>query len=441
MPALSEQIERRDFLKGSAAAAVGLALAPARALGANDRIVAGFIGTGRQGQGNLRSFLKQPNAEVGAVCDVYDPNLEKAAAIAGERAVKLKDFRRVLDRKEIDVVVVSTPDHWHAYQTVAACQAGKDVYVEKPISVTIEEGRKMVEAGRRYERVIQVGTQQRSGVHFQHVVANVRGGRMGKISFVRTWNYGNSSPYGIGNPPDGEPPESLDWDLWLGPAPRVPFNPNRFGVFEDQWSHFRWFWDYAGGMITDWGVHLIDIVHWAMDVEAPQAISASGGKFFLQDNRETPDTLLVTYEYPGFVCTYENRELNGSPLSGKGYGIQFHGTEGSLFVDRNGYEIVPEKRGRGPLAVDRMEPAAEQSSNNSAVDHWANFLESVRSRTRPICDIETGHRSTSACLLGNIAYRRRRRIEWDARAERITNSPEARRYLSREYRRPWKLQV
>ena len=220
-------MERRDFIKGSAAAAVGLTLAPARVLGANDRIVAGFIGVGRQGQSDMNSFLKAENVAIAAVCDVYEPNLEKAAAIAGPGVAKIKDFRQVLDNKDINAVVIATPDHWHAYQTVAACQAGKDVYVEKPICVAVEEGRTMVEAARRYDRVVQAGTQQRSGVHFQKAVELVRSGRLGKISVVRTWNVGNQSPDGIGNPPDCDPPAGLDWDLWLGPAPKRPFNPNR----------------------------------------------------------------------------------------------------------------------------------------------------------------------------------------------------------------------
>jgi predicted dehydrogenase len=434
-------MERRDFIKGSAAAAVGLTLAPARVLGANDRIVAGFIGVGRQGQGNMNSFLKAENVAIAAVCDVYEPNLEKAAAIAGPGAAKMKDFRQVLDNKDINAVVISTPDHWHAYQTVAACQAGKDVYVEKPICVAVQEGRTMVEAARRYERVVQAGTQQRSGVHFQKAVELVRSGRLGKISVVRTWNFGNQSPEGIGNPPDSDPPSGLDWDLWLGPAPKRPFNPNRFGVNEGNFSFFRWFWDYAGGMMTDWGIHLLDIVQWAMDVDAPQAVTASGGKLFLKDNRETPDTLQVTYEYPGWIAMYENRELNANPLLGKSYGILFHGTDGTLFVDRNGYELIPETRGRGAAAVNRTEPVADKNSNNHSVAHFANFVECVRSRKRPVCDIETGHRSTSTCLLGNVAYRSRQRIEWDAKAEKITNAADARRYLSREYRTPWRLHV
>lgn len=253
--------------------------------------------------------------------------------------------------------------------------------------------------------------------------------------------FGNSTPEGIGNPPDADPPATLDWDLWLGPAPKVAFNPNRFGVYEEKWSTFRWFWDYASGMMTDWGVHLLDSVQWVMDVDAPQSVSASGGKLALQDNRETPDTLFVTYEYPGFLCTYENREVNANQFNGHGYGIQFHGAEGTLFVDRAGWEITPERRGRGAAATDRIEAASEKSSNNHSTAHFANFLECVRSRNKPVCDIEIGHRSTTTCLLGNIAYRTHRRIEWDPKNERITNVAEARKLLGREYRKPWKLSV
>ncbi len=444
---MNEKGDRRNFIKSATAGAVaaGLTLrgasASARILGANDRIVAGFIGTGRMGESNLRDFIKQSNVDVAAVCDVYAPNLEKAGALA-PRAAKLTDFRRLLDRKEVDVVVVATPDHWHALPMVMACQAGKDVYVEKPISLTIDEGRKMVEAARKYNRVVQVGTQQRSGIHFQKAVDIIRSGKIGKVSFVRTWNFGNQHPNGIGNPPDSDPPKDLEWDLWLGPAPKVPFNANRFGVFPDRWSSFRWFWDYAGGMVTDWSVHLIDIVQWAMGVDYPHTISATGGKFYLQDNRDTPDTIMVTYEYPGFVCTYENRECNGNTINGKGYGIMFHGTDGTLFVDRGGLEVIPEKRRESQnKMVDRTEPIKVENSNDQHETHVRNFLDSVKSRQKPICDIEIGHRTTSAALLANIAYRSRRRIAWDGKSEEIIGDREASRLLAKPYRKPWSLKV
>jgi predicted dehydrogenase len=441
------KILRREFIRTGAAGAAGAGLAlssrpaSARIIGANDRIVMALIGAGRMGIGNMKNALKHDNVGVAAVCDVYRPNLEKGAA-AAPGAEKYTDFRKILDRKDIDAVIIGTPDHWHALQTIMACQAGKDVYVEKPISITIEEGRKMVEAARKYNRVVQVGTQQRSGMIFQRAAEIIRDGKIGRISFVRTWNYGNEHPEGIGNPPDSAPPPDLDWDMWLGPAPKVPFNPNRFGVHPERFSSFRWFWDYAGGMMTDWGVHLLDIVQMVMGVDYPKVVTASGGKFLLQDNRETPDTLQATFEYPGFVCVYENRVCNGNPMNGHGYGIMFHGTEGTLFVDRGGLEVIPEKRRLSrDETVNRTEAVALKNEGDHHLLHMRNFLECVKSRQKPICDIETGHRSTSTALLGNIAYRSGQRVAWDGASERITGGGEAQRYLSKPYRKPWKLAV
>ena len=262
---MTEQINRRDFIKRAAVSSAGLSLAMSGAstgsvLGANDRIRLGLIGCGRQGRDNMRHFIRQ-GVEVAAVCDVYEPNLQKGLSDAGGKAKALKDFRQVLDDKEIDVVIVATPDHWHPLPTVMACQSGKDVYVEKPICVAVEEGKKMVEAARKYKRVVQVGLWQRSNLHFQKAVELVQDGLIGKVSYARTWNYSNIYPEGIGNPADSEPPTGLDWDMWLGPAPKVPFNSNRFGV-GDRWSTFRYFYDYANGWPGDWMVHLMDIVQW-----------------------------------------------------------------------------------------------------------------------------------------------------------------------------------
>ncbi len=428
---------RRGLLQSGAA--LTAALFTGRVAGANDRIRAGFIGLGRMGQGNVQTCQRVPGFEVTALCDVYGPHLEKAAAMA-PGAKLYKDFRELIADKNLDAVCISTPDHWHAYMTVEACKAGKDVYVEKPISVAVEEGRVMVQAARKYKSVVQVGTQQRSGTHFAQARQIVRSGRLGKISFVRTWNYGNQYPEGIGNPPDGEPPPDLDWDLWLGPARKVPFNPNRFGVDPKEFSHFRWFWDYAGGMVTDWAIHLIDIVLWAMDAAGPAAITASGGKFHIQDNRETPDTMQVTWEFPNWVCVYENRILNGQSMFAQGYGILFHGADGTLFVDRSRYQLIPERRGRGEAAVDRTAPEEGKSTNNHSRAHWENFLASIRSRELPVSDIEQGHRSTAMALLGNVAYRSRQRVDWDPQTE-TTSNKEARPFLRREYRRPWKLSL
>lgn len=436
---------RREFLKETAlaTAAAGVAARPARAsavaFAPNDQIVVGFVGMGRMGISNIKDFAKQKDVRVAGVCDVYQPHLEEAYKTT--KAKKYADFRRVLEDNAIDAVVISTPDHWHALMTVMACQAGKDVYVEKPISVVVEEGRKMVEAARKYNRIVQVGTQQRSGIHFQHAVELVRKGEIGKVTSVRSWNFGNASPQGFGYRPDSEPPRELDWDMWLGPAPAVPFNPNRFGVFPDKWSTFRYFWDYAGGMMTDWGVHLLDIVQWAMDVEGPQEISAQGGKFVIEDNRDTPDTLTVTFRYPNFVCTYENRDGNGRGINEHGYGIEFYGTEGTLFIDRAGFEITPETRREGDRRIARMYWMKEDNSNDQHETHVRNFLDCMRSRKLPRSDMEIGHRSTTACLLGNIAYRTGRAIRWDTKSERIAGDAEAAKHLRREYRKPWKLEV
>src|SRR5438552_656316 len=440
---MTPTINRRDFIKRATVAGAGLAVAsaPAGARGANDRVRIGVIGAGRMGMGNLKDFAKQPDAEIAAVCDVYQPNLDAAAKATDGKAEGYKDFRRILDRKDIDAVIVAAPDHWHALSTVEACKAGKDVYVEKPICCVVEEGKRIVEAARKYQRVVQVGTQQRSGIHFQKAVELVQDGFIGKVSFVRTWNYGNEYPAGIGNPPDSDPPSTLDWDMWLGPAPKRPFNWNRFGV-GDRWSTFRYFWDYAGGMMTDWGVHLLDIVQWALKVDGPNAVTASGGKYYLQDNRETPDTLQVTYEYPGCVCVYESRFCNGNSMYDHGYGIEFHGTVATLLVDRGGFQVFPEKREHGKKQVEQAPSMKMEDVNNSHFDHVRNFLDCLKSRQRPTSDIEIGHLPTTTCLLGNLAYRSQQRLVWDVANQHLTEGgAEARKLLSREYRSPWRLAV
>ena len=445
---MSEQFNRRDFMRRAAVgtASVGMAISGAgrNVLGANDRIRLGLIGCGRQGTDDMLYFKKQ-GVEIAAVCDVYEPNLQKGLKAAGGRR-KLKDFRQVLDDKEIDVVLVGTPDHWHALPTVMACQAGKDVYVEKPICVAIEEGKKMVEAARRYNRVVQVGLWQRSNLHFQKAAALVQDGLIGKVTFVRTWNYANLYPDGIGNPPDSEVPAGLDWDMWLGPAPKVPFNWNRFGV-GDRWSTFRYFYDYANGWPGDWMVHLMDIVQWAMRVEGPHTVTALGKKFILQDNSDTPDSLQITLEYPEFVATYENRLCNSYGMDKHTYGIEFHGTDGMMFLDRSGFQVFPEGGSLdlshgGHAAGARTAEMKMECHDDGIENHVANMLDCMKTRKRPQSDIEHGFHSTSACLLGNVALRGKERVEWDAANQKlIKGGPAAQKLLSREYRAPWKLEV
>ena len=437
-------LKRRTFLSTVAAGAAATTAASASPLpqAGPKKYRLGFIGLGRRGRSVMSAALRNEETQVVALCDVYKPNLELAQKMVPD-ARPHTDFREVLAADDIDAVCLGTPDHWHAYMTVEACKAGKDVYVEKPISVTVHEGQMMVKAARKYDRIVQVGTQQRSGIHFQKAVDIVRSGKLGDISFVRTWNYGNEFPDGIGNPPDTAPPDNLDWDMWLGPAPERAFNKNRFGVDPDHYSFFRWFWDYAGGMMTDWGVHLLDIVLWAMDEKGPRVINTVAGKYALKDNRETPDTIQATYEFPGFACVYENRVANAQSMWKQGYGILFHGTEGTLFVDRSRWEIIPETKSAASGTrnrVDRLIGEAGSASNETTTDHWADFIRSIKTRERPISDIEIGHRSTATCLLANVALRSRQRIEWDPETE-TTDNKEAQTYLRREYRAPWKLEL
>lgn len=439
------------------AAASGALTQQARAA-ANDRIGIGVIGCGGMGSMDLADFQKQPEAEIVAVCDVYDTNLEKAHALTGGKARKYTDFRKVLDDREVDVVVIATPDHWHPLITVSACNAGKDVYVEKPVSNVVREGRLMVEAARRNQRIVQVGLQQRSGSHFQRAAEIVRTGELGEIHYAQAWIHETSSPEGLGTPPDSEPPAGLDYDFWLGPAPKVPFNPAHF------LGNWRSFFAYGGGRITDWGVHLVDIVHMAMGVDAPQSVTASGGKLYVHDRRDTPDTQEVTWEYPGFLLHYTCLMHNSYGHNGNAghkpfgsYGIQFHGTRGTLFVDRAGYEVTPQMKSytepggiSSRAAYDDLTgismyyeldgTAGRGTSSVQHVPHVQNFLRAVKSRELPAADIEIGHRTTSACHLGNIALRMQQKLRWDAKEERFIGNEEANRMLVREYRAPWKLE-
>jgi predicted dehydrogenase len=442
---MSRPIDRRDFMHRASGAGVVASLSLAgpstrRVLGANDRVRVGVIGTGRQGLSNMKAFQKH-GAEIAAVCDVYEPNLAKGKEQAGEAAAPYADFRRVLDDKTIDMVIVATPDHWHALPAVHACAAGKDVFVEKPVSVAVEEGKAMLAAARKHQRVVQVALWQRSNAHFQRAAQIVRSGLLGKVTSVRTWNYSNASPDGFGSPPDAAPPSGLDWDMWLGPAPKVPFNPNRFGVRDDRWSTFRHFWDYANGMLGDWGVHLIDIVQWALDTPGPRVVSCVGQKHANKDNCDSPDTQLATFEYPEFVCSYEYRAANANSMFAKGYGILFHGTEATMFLNRQGFEVFPETRkGRDDKDVARSASMKMDEVDNGLENHAADMLECMKTRKRPACDIEDGLRSSAPCLLGVIALRTRERLEFDpVKQELVSASSAAKKLFGREYRAPWKL--
>ena len=453
-------MNRRQFVKQgsvlSAVAGISSFTSQVKAVAATDRIGVGLIGCGGMGRMNLTDFMKNPEVEAVAVCDVFQGNLEKALAVTQGKAKTYHDFRKVLDNKDIDAVIIATPDHWHPLIMISACEAGKDVYVEKPVSNCIREGRVMVEAALRTNRVVHVGLQQRSGTHFQRAVKIIQEGQLGKIVYAQCWNHEYSKPEGMGNPPDSDPPPGLDWDFWLGPAPKVPFNKNRFG------GTFRWFFDYGGGKLADWGTHLIDIVHWAMKVEAPLSATSSGGKLYLTDNRQTPDTQEVIYEYPGFLLHYSILNHNTYGHNGNwgakpfgSYGILFHGTLGTLFIDRAGYEVVsqPEMNSEpvGTLLRDiddltgtslyyttKLTPSRGTTSVQH-LPHVQNFLACMKTRQRPNADIEVGHWTTTACHLGNISLRVGQKIHWDAKTEQITNDAKANDMVTKQYRAPWSL--
>jgi len=451
-------MNRRQFLRRSTHCAVllsGGALAVRRALGANDRVNLGLIGCGGRGMTVARSLRAVPNVEFAAVCDVYEPRLEAAHAWAGPSCRRFRDFRALLELKEVDAVLIATPDHWHAIPTVLACQAGKDVYVEKPLAHNIKEGRAMVDAARRHNRIVQVGTQQRSAPHYAEAARLVRGGELGPVHFVRIWNYSNLFPDGIGRAPDSEPPPGVDWDVYLGPAPKVPFNRNRFV------GTYRWFWDYAGGMITDFGVHRFDSMHQVLGVSAPSSVSAAGKRYELDDGAETPDVLQATYEYPGFILSYEACNLNahgaGGRTPGRAYyqargaedrphGEAFYGANGTLICDRLGFETYPEPEPRrGAASASALSAVRapiirrEQTGADATALHAQNFIDCVRSRRQPAADLETGHASTIVAHLGNIAFRTGRKLRWDAAKEEIIGDAEASRWLGREARKPWDL--
>lgn len=451
---------RRNFVKKSGLAMT--ALSASRVLGANDRLNIGLIGCGGRGQYVAKLMRDSaPNVAYTAVADVYQKNGETARAWAGSDAKFHQDFRKLLESKDVDAVHIATPDHWHAIAMVLAVQAGKDVYVEKPTSLTVREGRVMVEAARKYNRIVQVGTQHRSAPHFAKIAEMIQRGDIGPVKFVRVWNYANHTPNGIGRKSTQEPPEGLDWDMYLGPSPKVPFNPNRF------LGSFRYFWDYSGGYITDFGNHRLDTMQQIMGVSAPKTISASGGLMVLKDDRETPDMMQVTYEYDGFVATYEGNNLNTHGMGGRtpGHryynsrgewdqpnGIAFYGTEATIFAERIGWEIFPEpdntamagrRDGTGITPAPRKRAASVKRMWENVEEptraHCTNFVESVRARKTPNADIEIGHRGTSVALLGNIALKTGKKLHWDAAKEDFTGAPDASAMLTRKLRKPYDL--
>jgi len=444
-------ITRRQFM-GTAAAGVA-ALSARSVRGANERIGVGVIGFGLIGRILTRSFMQQPDVAIVGFAETYEPRLRAAVEFAGGQAAGYRDFRRLLDNKAVDAVVVATPDHWHALMTMLACAAGKDVYVEKPLSLFVREGRWMVDVARRHKRVVQVGTQNRSGPNFARARDFFQKGKLGSLVSVQINYFRNVMP-GFGNPPDGDPPPQLDWEMWQGPAPARRYNPNR-AIY-----HFRWFWDYSGGQMTNLGQHSLDVVHWFTGAAAPRSVYSAGGRFFLKDNCDVPDTQDAILEYPGFNVVCQFREATAGRDTGGMGAVVFHGTYGTMSVGRTGYEVFPDPKVNPANTVARIlgghpvggpQPVPEESgqfwtekvkddTGDAAADyrrHARNFLDCMRSRQDPVVDIESGHRVATACHLANISLRTGRKITWDPEKEQIVGDAEASAMLVRPYRKPW----
>lgn len=426
----SPAISRRRFLGETAgvglAAAAFPAVVPSRAFGAADRVRVGFIGVRNQGTNNLRAILGREDAQVAGLCDVDRDVLARASSMVSERAGSScptsHDYRELLDRPDIDAVLITTPDHWHALPTVHACQAGKDVYCEKPLSLTVAEGRAMAEAARTHDRVVQTGSQQRSSAEFRRAAQAVRNGRLGTIKEIIVGLPGvNFEGPAVA---DTEPPPGLDYPFWLGPAPFRPYNPKQVHY------NFRFFWPYSGGQMTNWGAHHLDIVQWALgrDESGPTEVEFVDVAFHPRGWYEVPTTSEVVYSYDDGV-TVRCRQGKGDPN-----GIRFVGTEGTIFVARGKLQADPEDLVGEPTGPEAIR--LEESRN-----HHQNWIDCIRERRRPICDVEVGHRSATVCHLGNIAARLGRSIRWDPSREAIPGDEEASAMLSRPYREPWSLDV
>ncbi|MFP4499662.1 MAG: Gfo/Idh/MocA family protein [Candidatus Hydrogenedentota bacterium] len=425
---VKNRVNRRQFLERAALGAFCAAaprVASAARVGPSDAVRVAVIGNGGMGSRHIEALAANPECRITALCDVavsrYMRAIDIVEDIAGYKPPGFQDFRRVLDRDDVDAIFVATPDNWHPLMSILGCRAGKDVYVEKPACMTVEEGRAMVTAARRYGRVVQLGTQQRSMPVFQKAMNVVHSGRIGQVCTATAW-VGTNGPL-VGETVE-DVPKGLDWDLWLGPAPWAPFSKERFG------SWMAWH-DYArGGELTNWGVHLMDILHWGIGQDKPLSVQAIGGCYRGNAGAQNYETIEAIFEYPGCNVTWEQRHTNLP--GGKSYGIRFHGTEGALYVDRGTFLVKPEGAG-----IPEFIGEPEKSWANT--DHHNNFFHCVRTRERPVADIEQGFRSTLAPLIAGIALKTRRKLEWDGEAECFAGDEEANRHLHRAYRAPWRL--
>lgn len=436
-------MNRRSFIHSSSMYLAGAGLAATlpldlfakkKLLSPNDKINIAAIGINGMGWADVLALLKVPEVQCIALCDVDKSVLDKRAAELAQKGMKVSaytDYRKMLENKDIDVIVIGTPDHWHCLMMHDACDAGKDVYVEKPVGNSIAECNAMVAAQQKYNRVVQVGQWQRSNKHYADAMAFVHSGKLGQIRLVKAWAY-QGWMKSIPKQPDGNPPEGVDYKAWLGPAETRPFNPNRFHF------NFRWYWDYAGGLMTDWGVHMIDYALLGMKADVPKSIMASGGKFaYPDDAEETPDTLTTVYEFNGFNMLWEHATgISGGPYS-RDHGVAFLGNNGTLIVDRGGWEVVPEKK----EGQDKMEAVTRQQRvDDGLMLHAQNFIDVVKSRKFEAlhAPIQVGAHVATVCQMGNIAFRTGKKIYWDA-AKNEFNDKHANRLLTAQYHNGYKI--
>lgn len=402
----------------------------------SDQLNVGAIGISGMGWANVKAALKVPGVNLVAVCDIDKNAIDKRLAELAPLnldASKIKiygDYRKLLEQKDIDIVMIGTPDHWHALQMIHACEAGKDVYVEKPVGNSIEECRRMVAAQQRYGKIVQAGQWQRSQQHFKDAVDFVQSGKLGNIRTVKVWCYqGWMKPGPV--VPDSAPPPGVDYTQWLGPAQKRPFNSSRFHF------NFRWFWDYAGGLMTDWGVHLLDYALIGMKADLPISIAGLGGRFAYPDlYEETPDTLTTLYEFEKFNMVWDSAMGIDNGSYGRDHGIAYIGNNGTLILNRGGWEVIEEKQSKNKIVV----PYAK-SSDNGLNRHWENFVSVVKSRKAAElnCSIQAGAHVATVAQMGNISFRSGKKLLWDKAKGAFTEQDINKEYLLKEYHNGYKL--
>ncbi len=430
---------RRNFIRTSVLATAGAGMTASMStalnscIGANEKLVCGLIGARNMGFNNLKAFLAQKNTHCAAICDVDENILNKRIAdvenIQGTKPQGFKDFRKLLEQPGIDVIIIGTPDHWHCLPFVYAAQEGKSIYVEKPLANTMEEINIMEQAVNRYNIVAQVGQWQRSDKHWQDAVRYLHSGKLGKIRAVNTWAAPQAWMGSYPVKPDEPVPHGVDYDFWLGPAQARPFNINRFH------HHFRFFWDYGGGLMTDWGVHVIDYSLIGMKSGTPKSAVAIGGRFLYPESAtETPDTMQVSYDYGDYILIWsQGVGINGFN-HGRHHGIAFYGKEGALIIDRDGWEVIPE----GKSSLEKVE--LQKVDGNGLDNHLANFISCVKDRDNLLnCNVSEAANTARVCVLGNMAYRTGQAIRWDSIQSKVIDNPEANQMLVPNYRSPWEL--